>query len=183
MTDPYKRVSEKWMSAPRVVIQADRKILSPITVTAPRAAWRLLGWFGLLLAVVGFIDVALQWYPTSFKSPEWEFATVAATVATLPLLTIGLTVLLASLLARGSRAGVTTMAAVFALMSFLLVAAYLLFLSDVPMALRASTNPGIILTIKKSIIRTSAMALGFGGGYLVAAAVSYRYLSRRINDD
>jgi hypothetical protein len=170
------------MTPPHVVIQADRKALNPISVTAPRTAWRLLGWFGLLLAVVGFIDVALQWYPASFKSPEWEFGTVASSVATLPLLTIGLMALLASFLARGDRAGVMTMAVVFAILLVLLIGAFLLFLSDVPLALKASAPTPMGVTIKKSIIRTSVMALGFGTGYLVAVVVSFRYLFRRMQD-
>jgi hypothetical protein len=170
------------MSAPHVVIQADKKALNPISVTAPRTAWRLLGWFGLLLAVVGFIDVALQWYPASFKSPEWEFGTVAGSVATLPLLTIGLMSLLASFLARGHRSGVMAMAVVFAVLLVLVVGAFLLFLSDVPLALKASSPTPMAVTIKKSIVRTSVMAIGFGVGYLSAVVVSFRYLFRRIKD-
>jgi len=170
------------MSAPHVVIQADKKALNPISVTAPRTAWRMLGWLGLLLAVVGFIDVALQWYPASFKSPEWEFGTVAGSVATLPLLTIGLMALLASFLARGERSGVVAMAIVFAVLLVFVVGAFLLFLSDVPLALKASGPTPMAVTIKKSIIRTSVMAIGFGVGYLSAVVVSFRYLSRRIKD-
>jgi magnesium-transporting ATPase (P-type) len=170
------------MSAPHVVIQADRKALNPISVTAPRTAWRLLGWFGLLLAVVGFMDVALQWYPTSFKSPEWEFGTVTGSLATLPLLSIGLMSMLASFLARAERGGVVAMAIVFGVMLVLLIGAFLLFLSDVPLALKASTSTPVVLTMKKSIIRTTVMALGFGTAYLVAVVVSFRYLFRRIKD-
>jgi hypothetical protein len=170
------------MSAPHVVIQADRKALNPISVTAPRTAWRLLGWFGLLLAVVGFMDVALQWYPTSFKSAEWEFGTVTGSFATLPLLSIGLMSMLASYLARAERGGVVAMAIVFSVLLVLIVGAFLLFLSDVPLALRASAQTPAVLTMKKSIIRTSVMAIGFGTAYLVAVVVSFRYLFRRIKD-
>jgi len=170
------------MTPPHVVIQADRKALNPITVAAPRTAWRLLGWFGLLLAAVGFVDVALQWYPASFKSPEWEFGTVAGSLATLPLLTIGLMSLLASFLARAERAGVVTMAVVFAVLLLFVVGSFLMFLSDVPLALKASAATPMVYTIKKSIIRTSVMAIGFGAGYFAAAVVSFRYLFRRIKD-
>jgi hypothetical protein len=172
------------MSAPHVVIQADRKALNPISVTAPRTAWRLLGWFGLLLAVVGFMDVALQWYPTSFKSPEWEFGTVTASFATLPLLSIGLMSMLASYLARAERGGVVAMAIVFSILLVLIVGALLLFLSDVPLALKASAQsaPQVVLTMEKSIVRTSVMAIGFGTAYFVAVVVSFRYLFRRIKD-
>lgn len=170
------------MTPPHVVIQADRKALNPIAVTAPRTAWRLLGWVGLLLAAVGFVDVALQWYPASFKSPEWEFGTVANSMAALPLLTIGLMSLLASFLARAERTGVLVMAIVFAFLLVFVVGAFLLFLSDVPLALKASATTPMVVTIKKSIIRTSVMAIGFGVGYFAAVVVSFRYLFRRIKD-
>jgi hypothetical protein len=170
------------MSAPHVVIQADRKALNPISVAAPQTAWRLLGWFGLLLAVVGFTDVALQWYPTSFKSPEWEFGTVTASLATLPLLSIGLMSMLASYLARAERAGVVAMSIVFSILLVLIAGAFLLFLSDVPLALKAATQTPVVLAMKKSILRTSVMALGFGAAYLVAVVISFRYLLRRIKD-
>lgn len=169
------------MSAPHVVIQADRKALNPISVTAPRTAWKLLGWLGLLFVVIGVVDVALNWYPLAFKSAEWEFGTVAATIASLPLLTIGLMALLAAALARGSRAGVTTMAVMFVISLLFVIAAYLLFLSDVPIALKAAQGP-VATTIKKAIVRTSVMAVGFGIGYLSAAVVSFRYLLRRVTD-
>ncbi len=170
------------MTPPHVVIQADRKALNPITVAAPQTAWRLLGWLGFLLAFVGFVEVALQWYPASFKSPEWEFGTVAGSVATLPVLTIGLMSMLASFLARAEKAGVVTMAIVFALLFVLVVGAFLLFLSDVPLALKASNQLPVVITIKKAIVRTSVMAIGFGAAYLVSVVVSFRFLFRRIKD-
>jgi hypothetical protein len=169
------------MSAPRVVVQADRKALHPISVSAPRTAWKLFGWLGLIFVVIGAVDLALHWYPTAFKQPEWEFGTVANSVATLPLMTIGLTIMLASFLARGSRVGVMVMCVVFVLVLLFLIAAYLLFLSDVPLALRAAQGP-VAITIKKSIVRTSAMALAFGIGYGAAAVLSFRYLLRRVSD-
>jgi len=169
------------MSAPHVVIQADRKALNPITVTAPRTAWKLFGWLGLLFVVIGLVDVGLQWYPASFKSAEWEFGTVAATVASLPLLTIGLMSLLASFLARGNRPGIITMSIVFVVMLVFVIAAYLLFLSDVPLALKAAEG-ALATTIKKAVVRTSVMAIGFGLGYLASAVVCFRYLLRRVTD-
>jgi len=90
--------------------------------------------------------------------------------------------LLASFLARGERSGVVAMAIVFAVLLVFVVGAFLLFLSDVPLALKASGPTPMAVTIKKSIVRTSIMAIGFGAGYLAAVVVSFRYLSRRIKD-
>src|SRR5262249_57749968 len=75
-------------SAPHVVIQSDRRARDPITRGAPQTAWRLFGWFGLLLVVVGGSDILSQWYPPAFHSVELEFGTTPGTIASLPLLTI-----------------------------------------------------------------------------------------------
>ena len=169
-------------SAPRVLVQKDKKALDPISVSAPRTAWRLFAWFGLVLAIVGFVDVAMQWYPLAFQSPEWEFGTVSVSFASLPLLTIGSTILLASFLARGIRAGVVTMGVVFTLLTLGIVFGFMLFLTDVPLALRTAPGPAA-LNLKKSIVRTMVMGLTFGAGYLIAAVTSFRYLLRRVSDD
>jgi hypothetical protein len=168
-------------SAPRVLVQRDKKALDPISVSAPRTAWRLFAWFGLVLALVGFVDVALQWYPLAFQSPEWEFGTVSVSIASLPLLTIGSTILLASFLARGVRSGVVTMSVVFTFLALGVAFCLFVFLTDVPLALRAGRGPEA-LTLKKSIVRTTVMGLTFGAGYLIAAVTSFRYLLRRVSD-
>ena len=134
-----------------------------------------------MLAIVGMVDVALQWYPVSFRSTEWEFATISTTFATLPLLTLGTTIMLAAFLALGVRSGVMTMAIVFTLLGIGVVACYLLFALDIPIALKFATGPAG-LTIKKAIVRSLVMGACFGVGYLSAAVVSFRYLFGRIAD-
>jgi hypothetical protein len=90
--------------------------------------------------------------------------------------------MLASYLARAERAGVVAMSIVFSILLVLIAGAFLLFLSDVPLALKAATQTPVVLAMKKSILRTSVMALGFGAAYLVAVVISFRYLLRRIKD-
>ena len=170
-------------AAPQVILRSDKKAaLQPITVVAPRKAWKLVGWLGLMLAVVGLVDVGLQWYPTAFQSPEWEFGTVSVSFASLPLLSIGSMALLASFLARGSKRGVIAMALFFGLLTIGIVLGFLIFLTDVPLALKAATGPSAMV-LKKSIVRTVIMGVSFGAGYLIAAVTSFRYLMRRTTDD
>jgi hypothetical protein len=146
-------------------------------VPSTSAAWKIIGWFGLLLAVVGLCDLALQWYPLALKSPEWEFGTIANSTGTLPLPTIGLAGILGSFLARGVRRGIVTMAGIFLILGLAVLAAYLLFLLDVPLALNAATGAAA-LPLKKAIVKTSVMAPGFGIAYIVAAVAAFRHLSR-----
>jgi hypothetical protein len=166
---------------PRLIGLRDAKAPKPVTRRAPWTAWRAIGWFGLILALIGAADVAIQWYPVSFNSPEWEFGTIAVSFGSLPVLTIGLVAMLASFLARGSRAGVIAMSVVFVLLVVLVGLAYTLFLLDVPLVLKLATGPGG-MAIKKAVVRTSVMGLGFGAAYVGAAGLSFNYLSRRKRD-
>jgi hypothetical protein len=178
---PVKHISGDRMSAPRVVIQADRKALNPIAITAPQTAWRWLGWLGLALAVVGGVDIALRWYPLVFKSTEWEFGTISITFASLPLFSIGLVALLASFLARGVRSGISVMAVVFSLLSLFVAVTFVLFLLDVPLAIKMVRGP-VGLELKKTIVRTLIMGATFEMMYVAGAVVSFRYLLRRVKD-
>ena len=174
------------MTPPHVLIQADTRAIDPIAVSAPRTAWRMLGQFGVLLAVIGGIDILLHWYPAHFKSPEWEFGTVATTFASLPLPTMGLVAVLASALARAVRPHLVAMAVVLGLLALFVGVALLMFLFDVPLALRATTAPGVppeaITEMKRTIVRTLAMGVGFGIVYVYGAVVSIRFLLRRVKD-
>jgi hypothetical protein len=166
---------------PHVVIQSDRRARDPITLAAPRTAWRLFGWFGFLLVVIGGSDVASQWYPLVFSSPEWEFTTTAVTIASLPLLTIGVTILLASFLARAKREGVMVMGAVFLVLFIAVGVVLVLFALDVPLALRSP--PGAPLTaIKKAIVRTIFMGASYEIAYFAAVILSFRYAFGRVKD-
>lgn len=168
-------------SAPHVVIQADRRAVDPVTIGAPRTAWRLFGWFGWLLIVVGGLDLVSQWYPTAFKSAEWEFGVVSVTIASLPLLTIGATVVLASFLARGRRGGVAVIGIGFALLFVVVGLMLALFASDIPLALRSPPGPPLT-GIKKAIVRTLVMGLAYEIAYFVAAVTSFRYVFGRVKD-
>lgn len=168
-------------SAPHVVIQSDRRARDPIALSAPRTAWKLFGWFGLLLVVIGASDVLLQWYPAAFKSPEWEFTTAAVTIASLPLLTIGLTVMLASFLSRAKREGVLAMGVVFVVMFLAVGFVLVLFALDIPLALRAPVGPALT-AIKKAMVRTAIMGISYEIAYFAAAMVSFRYAFGRLKD-
>ena len=175
----------EFMGAPHIVIQADRKALNPISSTAPRTAWKALGRVGLILAVIASVDIVLRWFPTAFRSPQWEFGTVAMTFASLPVVTVGLVAALASGMARGERVGVSVLAAVFCVMSVFLVACLLLFGTNVPVALSAIQNNMPVEAareVKRTIARSVVMGVGFTVIYVYGSVVSLRYLLRRVKD-
>jgi hypothetical protein len=94
---------------------------------------------------------------------------------------------LASALARAVKANLVAISVVLSLLALFVAAAMLMFLSDVPVALRAVSAQGVPLQaateIKRTIVRTMAMGLGFGVVYGYGAVVSIRFLFRRVKDD
>jgi hypothetical protein len=174
------------ITPPHVLIQADTRAIDPISVSAPRTAWGLLGPVGVLLAVMGWIDIALHWYPPAFKSPEWELGTVATTFAALPLPTMGLMAALGSALARAVKTNLVVLSVVESLIVLFVLGSLIVFLLDVPLALRAVSAPGVPVQaateMKRTVVRALVMGLGFGVVYLYGAVVSTRFLLRRVKD-
>lgn len=149
---------------------AKRKLPAP---AQPDSAWGWLGWFGLVLAVAGLVDLALLWWPVGLGSPEWEFATVVSTTSAMPLVAIGLCALLASAAARGSRWLLMVMGAVLVLGAVILAVMLVLFLTNVPMALQATADQARVGIVKASV-KTVVLAVLFGGVYAVGAIWALR---------
>ena len=164
----------KAASDPRILIA------EPIAVTRPGdppRAWRWLGWFSLVLALAGLGDWLLAWFPMRFGSPEWEFGTVVSTLSGLPLVTMGFAGLLASAVARGIRWQVVAVAVAALLFGTWVVAAFVVFLLDVPIAMRAVQGVAR-LGIMKAIAKTSMLAVLFSTVYFVAAISALRFARR-----
>jgi len=106
---------------------SDVQDLAPILIVA-----------GLLLAMAGWVGVALFYYPPRFGQPEWEFGTIAQTIDAMPLPTLGLVLLALGIRARGgSIAWRRGIAVIFAVVALLCLAALVLFALDIPLALKA----------------------------------------------
>jgi hypothetical protein len=157
----------------------DKALVSSIAIGALATAFRYLGWLGLVLAFVGAVDVALRWYPTAFRSVEWEFATTSMTIASLPLLSIGAALLLISFIALDVRPGIAVMAAAFTLLALFVGALLVLFGLDVPVALGAPIAPGPRTELLKTVARTLLMGVAFLLLYAGGAAISFRHLGKR----
>ena len=144
-----------------------------ISADVPQA-WRWIGWFGLVLSVVGVGDWVLAWVPMRLGSPEWEFGTIAATTAGLPLTAMGFAALLGAAIARGIRWQVITMGWVLLVWAIVVFGAVLIFMLDVPLALRAvegTAHLGII----KATIKTVFLGLVFSVAFGVAGFGALRH--------
>lgn len=141
--------------------------------------WSILGWFGLLLLLMGLGDIGSNLYQPSFGSAQWEFTTIAMVLGALPLVTIGLAALSASFVARGIRWGAVTLGVVLVVFGIAVALTYLVFLSDVPLALQSSAGRPAAVMIRRVVIRASILGLGFSVGYLAAAYVLLKSLKGR----
>jgi hypothetical protein len=140
--------------------------------------WRAVGWFGLLLAVIGFADLSLYLIPPRFGVAEWEFATLTAVFSALPLSTIGIAGMVGALLVNQTRGGLIAMGVALLVLAAAVGLGYLVFLLNLPLALNAATGPQGP-AIYRSIARATIMAGGFGLAYLVTGITLLRSLPER----
>ena len=140
-------------------------------------AWRWLGWLSLTLALAGIGDWILAWLPMHFGSAEWEFGTVVSTFAGLPLITVGLAGMLGSAAARGVRWQVIATGIALLFFALWILAASVIFLLDVPVALRA-VQGAARLGIMKAIAKTGMMGGLFFLAYTVIGIAALRFATR-----
>lgn len=137
--------------------------------------WAILGWLGLAYLIMSVIDLALGWYPIRFGQPEWEFGTISATIAGLAIPTLSLYLILASAFARERANLIKGIAVAMIVIAVFLGVLFILYLTAVPLALRAvSGNPIMHLGMEKSIIKSLTLFLGYEGLFIVGAIKGLR---------
>jgi hypothetical protein len=136
--------------------------------------WSLLAFLGAALTLVGGGDIIIGLFPTNFGVPEWEFATVHQVISSLPLLTIGLFVLLASGVALGRRSVIQSAAFILLLVGMLILSALVVFLSHVPLALEAAPAGPATVGVKRVIAKIALLGTVFGLTYFMAAIAGLR---------
>jgi hypothetical protein len=128
--------------APSVLPPSGVHGLAPILIVA-----------GVLLAIAGWVDVGLFYYPVRFGEAEWEFGIIAQTFDAMPLPTLGLVLLALGIRARsGSIAWSRGAAIIFAVVALLCLAALVLFALDIPLAFRAMHRAGAQATQQSALI-------------------------------
>jgi hypothetical protein len=141
-------------------------------------AWRAVGWFAATLLLAGVSDWIIAWIPFRLGTLEWEFGTITATLSGLPLVTMGLAGVLAAALGRGSKWQVIVAASLVLFFAALIIVALVIFLLDVPLALR--TVDGVAqLGIKKAIAKNLSLGLLFSVAYIVAGVAALRHAIAR----
>lgn len=137
--------------------------------------WRVLGWLGLAFLIMSAFDLAFIWYPARFGVPQWEFGALSATVAGLSTPALSLYLILASAIATERPKLVKTVGIVMVLLAVVLPALSILYLTTVPLALKATAaNPAVHLGIKKGIVKSLALGAGYEILFVVGALQALR---------
>ena len=132
------------------------------TSTSQLTAWRLLGWLGLGFFIMSVVDISLGWYPFRFGTPEWEFGSIGATVVGLSIPCLSLYLILSSAISLEQTTATKATAIVMVLFALILPALGILYLTNVPFALKATaTNDVAHFGMKKSIIKTLMLFTGY----------------------
>jgi len=140
----------------------------------PALFWTVLAGCGLAIAVVGWFDLALLWYPLRFGDAEWEFGTISAHLNGLPLGTLGLALVAAAALAGGKRRTARALAVLCLLIVVSLLAAGLIYLLDVPVVWRAANSPAIQHVVKKAMLKAGIFAATYFVFYAWLALILWR---------
>ncbi|HET8634749.1 MAG TPA: hypothetical protein VFL88_11445 [Gemmatimonadales bacterium] len=155
------------MASPRVLVREDsegrKRSWRP---PAPDFGWKLLGWVGGVLLIVGLIDLGLAFYPPMFGNPNWEFGTISSQLNSLPVPTLGLGLLLGAAVARGWELGMRIWAIVGIVLAVFIVAAAVLWALNLPLAFRSVQEPAARLGLKKSVAKSVAQAILYPVAFL-----------------
>ena len=166
----------------KILVNAEAQRRPRVSRPRPDVAWTWLGWLGLVLALAGLTDLVLLWVPVRLGVPEWEFATAVSTTSAMPLVSIGLAAILASgaSTARGWLLGLIGVVAAIGAVGLLGLLA--LFLTNVPMALGA-TSGDARLGIVKATVKTVALGGLFAVAYAVGAVWALRLAMGKARED
>ncbi len=146
--------------ADKVLVRPEEQPQRPKLEPSSDAGWRVVALSGVLLGLIGWLDILLMWVPPHFGRPEWEFGTVSATFDALPLATLGLALALAGVLAGGMRLRAQVLAWFTAAVLVILLAAVVLFLLNTPLAWKG-IPPQNLGMLKKAIAKTLVLAVAY----------------------
>lgn len=137
--------------------------------------WKYLFVVGIAISVVGFIDIAILFYPPNWASLDWEFGTLNGVVEGLPLLTVGMGAMSAAAVANGWVLTRRLMALLTILMALLLAVVGIMFALDVFAVLKV-VQPAMKPTLKLTAVKISLMTVTYFMLYLALGVWTWRRL-------
>jgi hypothetical protein len=123
-------------------------------------AWSALATIGAAFFALGLIDIGLGWYPTAFGNLEWEFGTISGSLNALAIPMLGLYLMLAAAIARSDRRMARIVSTLMALLLATLVVLAVIYLTLVPVAIKAVAGNALVsLGIKKGVAKAATLGL------------------------
>lgn len=139
-------------------------------------AGRVLVALGLILLLVGGIDILLAWIPLQLGNADWEFGTISMTLNVMPVPSMGLAILTAVGLVGQNRPILSLVASWSVLVSLSLLGAAVLYLLDVPLAMRAMEDPANRAALRTAVLKAAFSLLVYLVFHVFVAARSIRAL-------
>jgi hypothetical protein len=131
----------------------------------PALPWGIALGVGFAIAIVGWTDLTLLWYPLQFGNPEWEFGTISAHLDGMPLGTLGLATFAAGAVGLGWRRTTRVVAVVCLLVMLLILGIGVIYLLVVPVALQGAppaVKPGLVKAMVKAGVFAATYAVLYG---------------------
>lgn len=154
---------------------------TPTPPLVPEATmWRLLSGLGILLTIVGFLEVALLWIPANFASTAWGFTTATGFLDAVPLLGLGLALTLAASIALGRLRLTRTLAIACGLLALVVCLAAVLYARALPTSFGVSMDDAMRIQLTKLTVKAGLQALVYLTTFLVLAALAWRATRARV---
>lgn len=148
--------------------------MTPNAVDA-RPAWIALGAIGVVLLLIGLVDLLLAWTPPRFGDPDWEFGTASAMFNNLPVPAMGLGLTLASASARNAHKLVRALAIIALILALWALLGAVLFGLTLPLALNSVAEAAPRQALLTSSIKTTVQIVAYEALFLWLARFAWRW--------
>jgi hypothetical protein len=126
---------------------------------------------GLVLSLVALTHIVLIWLPPHFGSSPWEFAAATQTVDVFPIAVAGMALVAYAAFLQRWRKRALALAVWGGISAFILIAAGLLILLNLPVAWQSVTEG-----VRTNLLKTSGKAMLFAAVF----AIYYLWLTLRL---
>jgi hypothetical protein len=124
---------------------------------------------------MGLTDIALGWYPASFGNAEWEFGAISAALNGFALPTLGLYLLLGSIVASRQVVIGRVLGVVFVVLVLAMIGLALTYVTVVPLALQSvAANALLTSGMKKAIVKACMLFAAYSVLFAAGAVKAWR---------
>lgn len=139
------------------------------SVLPPGSVWTVVGGVGLLFVAVAGADNVLTWLPADFGNREWEFGTVTASFNGFLSIVLGLAMVQLWLAQTGRVWPLRALGALHLLLGASIIAASLLYWTNVPVALASVPDSPVKTGLLKAVVKTSFQSVAYPVAFFLLA--------------